>query len=50
MPSAPVRAVTGALRDLFASSADLPPGLHPVVPLAPSRAEGSLRTMTMPND
>ncbi len=50
MPSAPVRAVTGALRDLFASSAELPQGLHPVVPFAAARAEGSLRTTAMPND
>jgi len=50
MPSAPVRAVTQALRDLFASSEDLPQGLHSVVPLAPGRAEGSLRSVSMPND
>ncbi|HUC36795.1 MAG TPA: LysR family transcriptional regulator [Acidimicrobiales bacterium] len=50
MPSAPVRAVRDALRDRFVSSDDLPVGLHSVVPLAPSRAEGSLRSVGMPND
>jgi len=49
MPSAPVRAVHEALRSLFASSNELPEGLHPTVPLAASRAEGSLRTLEMPN-
>jgi DNA-binding transcriptional LysR family regulator len=49
MPSAPVRAVADALRNLFASSDELPEGLHPVVPLAASRAEGSLRSVGMPN-
>jgi DNA-binding transcriptional LysR family regulator len=49
MPSAPVRAVTDALRSLFASSDDLPEGLHSVVPLAAARAEGSLRSLAMPN-
>jgi DNA-binding transcriptional LysR family regulator len=50
MPSALVRAVADALRDVFTSSEGLPEGLHPVVPLAPSRAEGSLRSLRMPND
>jgi len=50
MPSASVRAVTEALRGLFASSDDLPEGLHSVVPLAATRAEGSLRSVAMPND
>jgi DNA-binding transcriptional LysR family regulator len=49
MPSAPVRAVADMLRNLFASSDELPEGLHPVVPLAASRAEGSLRSVGMPN-
>jgi DNA-binding transcriptional LysR family regulator len=49
MPSASVRAVTETLRSLFASSDDLPEGLHSVVPLAAARAEGSLRSVEMPN-
>ena len=50
LPSAPVLAVTAALRGLFASSDELPVGLHSVVPLASARAEGSLRSVGMPND
>jgi DNA-binding transcriptional LysR family regulator len=50
LPSAPVRAVADTLKNLFASSDELPDGLHPVVPLAASRAEGALRSVGMPND
>lgn len=48
MPSAPVRMVADTLRGVFTSSDELPEGLRSVVPLAASRAEGSLRTVRMP--
>jgi len=49
LPSAPTRAVLEMLRELVAAPERLPPGLH-VAPGAPrARAEGSLRTVGMPN-
>jgi DNA-binding transcriptional LysR family regulator len=49
LPSAPARAVLDTLRNLMTKPDQLPPGLHPVLGDARTRAEGSLRVVGMPN-
>jgi len=49
LPSAPARAVLDTLRDFMATPDRLPPGVHPVVGDQRGRAEGSLRSVGMPN-
>jgi DNA-binding transcriptional LysR family regulator len=50
LPSAPARAVIQAVERLARRPDALPPGLWPLEPEAVSRAEGSLRTLGVPND
>ena len=49
MPSAPARAVLETLRELVAEPDRLPAGLHVASGAQRARAEGSLRTVGMPN-
>ncbi len=49
LPSAPARAILHATRRLVATPGQLPEGLHAVEPEAVARAEGSLRTLGVPN-
>ena len=49
LPSAPSRAVLETLRDLLSAAEQLPEGLHPAPGAQRERAEGSLRTVGMPN-
>ncbi|HXX91405.1 MAG TPA: LysR family transcriptional regulator [Acidimicrobiales bacterium] len=49
LPSASARAVLEVLLQLVATPDRLPDGLHPVSATSPSRAEGSLRVMGVPN-
>jgi len=50
MPAAPARAVIASLRRLSTAAEQLPEGIRPIVPEALARAEGSLRTLGVPND
>jgi DNA-binding transcriptional LysR family regulator len=50
LPSAPSRAVIETLRDLAAAPEHLPEGLHAAAGARRVRAEGSLRSVGMPND
>ncbi|MCK4177640.1 LysR family transcriptional regulator [Aciditerrimonas ferrireducens] len=50
LPSAPARAVIQAVERLARRAEALPPGLQPIEPEVLRRAEGSLRTLGVPND
>lgn len=49
LPSAPARAVVDALRRITRLATGLPPGLRPIEPEAVARAEGSPRSLGVPN-
>lgn len=49
LPSAPARAVVDVIRRLIRSPAGMPPGLRPIEPEAVAKAEGSLRSLGVPN-